>query len=180
MKSKNYLTAVLGLVVLVGLALFGFNQAGAQEGDVKPTVVPAEVLTPAPTPPDSREVAILTLVIVSSPDGKVEKVTLETAKIVRAYAPNVFDRPGEWTVRLEGEHEAQFGVTDPRRMSVFPGPNDEKTEAPHGAEFLTEVTWELVVPLYLFDRDLGVKTIHILDQEGNVIFATEVDREGWK
>lgn len=179
MKRSYVVMAALLLLAIAALALLSSRLSARAQDQTKPTVVPADFLTPVPTPPDAREVAILTLFITSSPDGKVEKVELQRGSIVQGYAPNVSERPGEWTVEVLGDEKFSFGVGDPRRLDVSAEPN-QPMEAPHTTEFQTEVTWELVVPLYLFDQDLHATTINIYDQSGNLIFTTPVDRENWK
>jgi hypothetical protein len=174
MKNRYLLLAALLLLALSALALALGNRVAAQDQQ-KPTIVPAEFLTPADTPPDTREVAILTLSIVSSEDGSVENVELQRGQIVQSYAPNVLNRPGEWTIEVVGDQKLVYGVQDPRRMDVFGGEN----ETPHETEFQTQITWETNVPLYLFEENLNATMINIYDQDGQLIFSTEVDRVNW-
>jgi hypothetical protein len=176
MKRILLVTGVLALLAMAA-AVSGLPLRPAAQGEgPKPTLVPIEALTPAPTPPDRREVAILTLVIESDPEGQIVLVAMEQARILRSYAPNVVNRTGPWTVELLGETELRYGVQDPRWREVFPVDRDE----PFQNEYAASVVWELVVPLYLFDRDLNVQAINLYDQMGNLIFATEVDRENWR
>ncbi len=179
MKRSYLLMAVLLLVVIAALPLLSSKLPATAQDQRKPTAVPAEFLTPVPTPPDSREVAILTLFITSSQDGKVEKFELQHVRIVQGYAPNILGRPGDWTVEVLGDEKLVFGVGDPRRVNVSAEPN-QASEAPHNTEFETEVTWELVVPLYQFDQDLHATDINVYDQSGNLIFSVKVDRENWR
>lgn len=102
MKPNFWFTIVVALLV-AAIALLWPGRLAAQENEAKPTLVPLKVQTPAPTPPDGREVAILTLVIKSGGEGKLEGIDLETARIIRSYAPNVLNRGGQWTVEVEGE-----------------------------------------------------------------------------
>lgn len=175
MKPNFWFTIVVALLV-AAIALLWPGRLAAQENEAKPTLVPLKVQTPAPTPPDGREVAILTLVIKSGGEGKLEGIDLETARIIRSYAPNVLNRGGQWTVDVEGEKGLRFGVQDPRWREAFP----KEEGASFENEILSEVVWELVVPLYLFDEDLNAQVIHIFDENGERIFTTEVDRERWK
>jgi len=179
MKRSYVLMATLLLLAIAALPFLSSRLSARAQDQTKPTAVPAEFLTPVPTPPDAREVAILTLFITSSQDGKVEKAELQHARIVQGYAPNVLGRPGDWTVEVLGDEKLVYGVVDPRRMDVSVEPN-QPSEAPHSTEFQTEVTWELVVPLYQFDRDLHATDINIFDESGNLIFTAKVDRENWK
>lgn len=161
---------VFGVIVLSGSAQGPF-------GD-KPTPIPADAQTPAPTPEDSREVAILTLVINSTEEGKIEGVQLERGLIIQSFAPNVLGLPGEWTVELVGEEgTVPFGVLDPRHVEVE---NEQNAEQPYTYIYETSYVWELVVPLFDNEgKDLLVKEINIFDAEGNLIFNTPVDRERW-
>jgi hypothetical protein len=176
MMKRNLGFTIIVLLVAVALALLWPGRLMAQENEAKPTLVPLKVQTPAPTPPDGREVAILTLVIKSGGEGKLEAIDLETARIIRSYAPNVLNRGGQWTVEVEGVEGLRFGVQDPRWREAFP----EKEGAPFENEILSQVVWELVVPLYLFDQDIQAQVINLYDEQGERIFTTEVDRERWK
>lgn len=168
------LAAVLGALALAIVAGF-YGQAVAQEQRIQPTVVPAEALTPAPTPPDNRQVAILTLVIASTDEGKVERVALERGRIVRSYAPHVLVLDGPWTIELVGRETIRYGALDPRAVEV----ETDDEEAPYTYIIETSALWELVVPLFENGKDLEVKEINIYDQDGNLIFSTPVDREAW-
>ena len=176
MKRILLITGVLALLAMGAVVLELPLRPAAQGEGPKPTLVPIEALTPAPTPPDRREVAILTLVIESDPEGQIVLVALEQARILRSYAPDILGRTGPWTVELLGETELRYGVRDPRWREVFPVDRDE----PFQNEYATSVVWELVVPLYLFDEDLNVQVINLYDQVGNLVFETEVDRENWR
>jgi hypothetical protein len=145
----------------------------------KPTIVPAEALTPAPTPPDSRRVAILTLDVASNADGKLEAVKLAKGLIIHSYAPNVFGREGAWTVSLLTREQKQlsFGIVDPRRVEFFDSSNEKQSV---GTALLPDVTFDLVVPLNdPTGADLGVATITITDQHGQQVFTTPVLESEW-
>ena len=174
---KKYSKFLFGTLLFFVVALLVFSDRNhiAAQNQQKPTVVPAEILTPADTPSDTREIAILTLIIKSSDDGKFENVELQQGRIVRSFAPNVLNRSGDWTIEVVGDEGLIYGVSDPRRMNVYGGEN----ETPHETAFLTTVEWELVVPLYLFDKDLNAAEINIYDQDGQLIFSTIVDRDNW-
>lgn len=176
MSRVLFLTGVFILLAVAVIASASAPRPAAQDEEPKPTLVPLRVQIPAPTPPDPREVAILTLVINSDLDGRIERIALEQARILRSYAPNVLNRTGPWTVELVGEEEIRYGVADPRWHEVFPIEEGE----PFQSEYATEVVWELVAPLYLFDKDLNVQAINLYDETGDRIFTTEVDREKWK
>lgn len=172
---------VLALILIAVLFVAACGVAaektvGAQEEFVRPTVVPAEVLTPAPTPPDGRQVAILNLAIVSAGEGEIEKVTLEQGRIINSYAPNVLGLAGPWTVELVGEEPIRFGTLNPLVVRVY----DEKQEVPHDVSQSETTMWELVVPLYNDGKDLQVREINIYDQNEKLIFTTIVDREAWR
>ncbi len=178
--KRTLLIALCGAVVaLSALLLASLPGTNAQdEFGPKPTFVPAEALTPVPTPPDGRQVAILTLAVQG--DGQaLKEIRLERGQIISSYAPNVENRPGEWTVIVRGERgELSFGISDPRRLHVY-GSQDIKEDQAHMTELVGGLTFELVVPLWNQDVDLGAREIHILDQNGTEIFVTEIDREGW-
>jgi hypothetical protein len=143
----------------------------------KPTLIPLKVQIPAPTPPDSRQVAILTLHINSDSKGNIEAIKMEDARIIKSYAPNVLDRTGPWTVELLGEKEIRFGVMDPRWQEAY---LPKESEEVFQSEYATEVVWELVVPLYIYDKDIHVEKINLYDQQGELIFETTVNREDWQ
>jgi len=145
----------------------------------KPTPIPAKEQTPAPTPEDRREIAILTLVISSTPDGKIEGVKLERSVILQGYAPNVLGMQGEWTIELVGaEQTISYGVLDPRHVEVE---NEQDAKEPYTYIYETNYVWELVVPLFDNNgKDLQIMEINIYDAGGNKIFGTPVDREGWR
>ncbi len=169
---------MLGILILAALGIvIGLPiRSVAQVREPKPTLIPPQVQTPAPTPPDNREVAILTLIVQSNPEGELEQIALEHGRIIRSYAPNVFDRTGQWTVELLGSEEMRFGVQDPRWRESFPTGERNQFES----ELVSDLLWELVVPLYYFEKDLGVEMIRIYDQRGEPIFSVEIDREGWR
>jgi hypothetical protein len=176
MKRIQLVVGVLTLLTMGAVVLELPLRPATQGEGPKPTLVPIEAQTPAPAPPDQREVAILTLVVESNPVGQIELITLEQGRILKSYAPNILGRTGPWTVELLGETELRYGVRDPRWREVFPVDRDE----PFQNEYATSVVWELVVPLYLFDEDLNVQVINLYDQAGNLVFETEVDRENWR
>ena len=180
MKRILFLTGVIVLLAVAVMASGPAPRPAPQGEEPKPTLVPLEEPTPAPTPADQREVAILTLFIESDGEGKIERIALDRARILKSYAPNVLYRTGPWLVELDIEEESRFffyGVADPRWQTVYPIEEGE----PFQREFATEIVWELVVPLYLFDRDLNPRAINLYDLEtGDLIFTTEVDRVKWK
>jgi hypothetical protein len=166
-------------VLVIAVVLGSGSRSGAQEQFGKqPTIIPAKAQIPAPTPPDGRQVAVLTLSVNSNSDGKLEGIDLRQGHILTSYAPNVFNRPGEWTVELVSREQTtvRFGTQDPRRAEVE-NPGDEKSPFTYVVE--PNVTWELVIPLYDDAKDLNVEKINIYDQEGNQVFTTPVDRQGW-
>jgi hypothetical protein len=169
------LTGIL-FVFVVGCVVTNENTVDAQEEFVRPTLVPAEILTPAPKPADDRQVAILNLVVVSSSDGNIERVTLEQGRIINSFAPNVLGLTGPWTVELVGEERVRFGTLDPREIRIY----DQNEELPHDVSLGENIAWELVVPLYDNGQDLGVREINIYDQNENLIFNTLIDREAWQ
>lgn len=175
---KRIWLIMIGVLLLgaLGLAIGLPMRSVAQVRDPKPTLIPLRVQTPAPTPPDDRQIAILTLVIQSNPEGELEQIILEQGRVIKSYAPNVFDRTGQWTVELLGNEEMRFGIQDPRWREAFPSGERNQFES----ELITDLLWELVVPLYYYEKDLGVEVIRIYDQRGEPIFSVEVDREGWK
>lgn len=174
--KRTYVLVIVGLLLVLTITFLRPTQLAAQDREAMPTLIPLKIQTPAPTPPDQREVAILTLVVKSDREGKLESIGLEKGVILRSYAPNVLDRTGTWTVVLAGEEKFVYGILDPRWREAYPQKEGELFQS----EYATEVVWELVVPLYLFDKDLNVETITIFDETGTRIFTTEVDREKWK
>lgn len=176
-KLLIFVTLFGALVVVVALLLISSVGTTAQtEFGPRPTFVPAGDLTPVPTPPDDRQVAILTLVV--SGDGEdLRGIQLERGQIINSYAPNVANRPGEWMVEVTGDGSLSFGIEDPRRQHVY-GEREQEEQA-HMSEYAGNLAFDLVVPLYDLDRDLQAKEIRIFDAEGNEIFVTEIDREGW-
>jgi hypothetical protein len=144
-----------------------------------PTFMPADALIPAPTPLDDREIAILSLFVVSSVNGEVESVQLEQARITKSYAPSVLLLTGEWKVELIGRDSVlSYGIQDPRRVEMTLESEDE-SQPPFENMLDPELSWELVVPLYDGAEDLRVTEIKIYDVSGNLIFSTPVDRDGW-
>ncbi|GAB4573004.1 MAG: hypothetical protein Kow0077_14040 [Anaerolineae bacterium] len=179
-RTRAVVMAVAGLAVLVGVLLVASTIGiGAQnEFGPKPTFVPAEALTPVPTPDDGRQVAILTLVVEGERED-LRGIQLERGRIITGYGPNVAGRPGEWTVIVSGERELTFGIEDPRRFHVY-GEGEEREQPAHSSEIVGSLVFDLVVPLHdVRGADLQAKEIRILDQSGNEIFVTEIDREGW-
>lgn len=144
-----------------------------------PTFMPADALIPAPTPSDDREIAVLSLLVVSDPDGAVESVQLEQAHIIRSYAPSVLLLTGEWKVELIGRDSVvSYGIQDPRRVEIALDSEDE-SDPPFMNMLNLDLSWELVVPLYDGADDLQVTEIKIYDVSGDLIFSLRVDREGW-
>jgi hypothetical protein len=168
------------LAVLVsGVVPGSGGLSGAQEQfGRQPTFIPAAAQTPAPTPPDGRQVALLTLSVTSNSEGKLEDIVLRQGRILSSYAPNVFDRQGEWMVELVSgdQRTVRFGTQDPRRVEVE---NPSGETSPLTTMIEPDASWELVVPLYDDDKDLKVEKIIIYDQEGKEVFTTPVDRERW-
>jgi hypothetical protein len=188
MKRSTILFVIVGglaIIAAVWLVLQPRNLGAQEEFGEQPTLIPASDLTPAPTPPDGREVALLTLAIASSEDGAIRGIQLERGQIIASYAPNVSNRPGEWTVEVVGKETLRYGIQDLRRQNVYnnereQGTPDEREEGAHNAEVATSLTVDLVVPLYVDSENLEATEINIYDQEGNVIFTTPVDRDAWK
>lgn len=180
MKRIWLIIIILLLAVLLFIfgAALGEGTGAQQEFGEQPTVVPADALTPVPTPRDDRQVAVLTLLVVSTEEGKVEGVKLIEAKTLNSFAPNVFGLSGAWTVELGGQRTLRYGVPDPRLVHVEEESEKEEGAPPHSTFFETEVEWRLVVPLYDEEENLSVQTISIYDQDGNLVFAVEV--EGWR
>jgi hypothetical protein len=158
------------------ITVLSVDRPVAQESERKPTLIPPENKTPAPTPSDPREVAILTLIVKSGPDGQLDSIVLKEGLIINSYAPNVLERTGPWTVELVGDEALRYGILDPRWQEAFPGSEGDEFES----EIKDEVVWDLVAPLYLFDRDLRIQTILIYDQSGARVFAADVDRQNWR
>lgn len=176
-KQLIFLTVFGGVVLVAVLLLMSSVGTTAQtEFGPRPTFVPAEDLTPVPTPPDDRQVAILTLVV-SGEGEDLRGIQLERGQIINSYAPNVANRPGEWIVEVTGDGNLTFGIEDPRRQHVY-GEREQEEQA-HTSEMAGSLVFDLVVPLYDLDRDLQAKEIRIFDAEGNELFVTEIDREGW-
>jgi hypothetical protein len=176
---KRIAVIVSFAALLLFLYYFILHNATAQEEfGRQPTIVPARELTPAPTPPDDREVAILQLFISSTERGEIRGVRLMEAQIIRSYAPNVLRLAGPWTIELDGEKSIRYGTLDPRAAHVEH--DEEDQDEIHQNVYLTETTWELVIPLYDREQDLGVRQINIYDERGERIFSTPVDREEWR
>jgi hypothetical protein len=132
--------------------------------------ISAAALTPAPTPADSRQVAILTLIVHSDAAGAVSAVEMVEGVVRSGYGPNVVNRPGAWTVSLmsASAEVLRFGTPDPRQIRVEGGAGD----VPHTSAFEPEVEVTLVVPLSAADgADLSATQLLLFDQPGNLIFA---------
>jgi hypothetical protein len=157
---------VVLILVLLALAVLWFSgRLGLGRSGIS-----ASVLTPAPTPADDRNIAVLTLVIRSDGAGNVVEVVLRDGSVVPGYGPNVLNRPGAWTVSLaSGAGEAlRYGAPDPRQVRVEGGSDD----APHTSAFEPEVEVVMVIPLHDAEgRDLAVTGLRLYDQSGNLIFA---------
>lgn len=167
------------LVVLLG-TIAGATAVAVNtyaQGEIgQPTMVPAEALTPAPTPPDSRRIAILSLLIASNEEGAVEEIGLENGRVLVGYAPNVIGLYGPWTVELVTRDgtSIRYGTLDPRATSVEDGEGD----TPHTRFIETSTSYELVVPLSDPEgADLQVAEIRLFDQNGKPIFAATVSDE---
>jgi len=167
------------LAVLFLIYYLMLHNATAQEAfGRQPTLVPARELTPAPTPADNREVAVLRLLISSTERGEIRGVRLMEARIIRSYAPNVLRLAGPWTIELDGEQPLRYGTLDPRVAHVEH--DDKEDEEIHHNIYQTETTWELVIPLFDRGRELGVRQINIYDDQGERVFSVPVDREEWR
>lgn len=178
MNKKNIAWIAIGVALAAILIVSILNSPLQGGNNQKPTPLSAGDQMGAPTPEDDREIAVLTLAIHSSPDGKVESVELERARIIKSYAPNVFGRPGEWTIELVGrEQTVTYAVLDPRYVEVENEPN---AESPFTYIIEPSYEWEVVIPLFDDGQDLQVQNINIYDSEGNQIFETVVDREQWR
>jgi hypothetical protein len=186
---KRYIAGslVLAVVLAAVLALWSgaAGQAQAQPTAVppgaepgrKPTMIPVKEERPVPKLPDRREVALLTLIIESSDNGDVKSVKLERAKIIQSYAPNVLGRAGQWTVEVAGEKKTvSFGVIDPRLLRIY---ERGERKVPHTTQLQTKAVWELVVPLWDNDQDLGAREIRIVDENKRELFKTRVERDSW-
>jgi hypothetical protein len=174
-QSITLIAAGIVLASLITLTLKLTPGAGAQENPERPTMIPAQDATSAPTPPDGRTIAILTLQIISSEEGIVASIELQRARILVGYAPNVLDDIlGEWTVELVVPGGSiRYGILDPRRVEA-----EGEGEAPSESFILSDITTDLIVPLYQDDQDLKVEQINIYDQDGKLIFSTPVE-EDW-
>ena len=179
------LVSLMGLVILVLFGLQAYRANGQQSSNSlapglpgeQPTVVPAQDLTPAPPPPDKRQVAILTLVVSSNAAGEVESVKLQQGRIIHSFAPNVLHLAGgEWTVELSTQDQKtiHYGIVDPRRVESF----DPQTNQ-YSTFLQPNMTWNLIVPLYDDETNLNVVQITLYDQNGKPIFSTPVDYQGW-
>ena len=172
---RRALVGLLVLLLLVVLGLVGawFMGPGLPGGD-RPL---AAALTPAPTPADDRQIAVLTLHVVSNETGDVLGVEMVEGRQVAGYGPNVANRPGPWTVLLtaSGSQALRYGIQDPRLARV----ESQDPSAPHGTLLEADITFELVVPLATAEGEpLAVDVIRILDHSGRLIFGAGLrDRE---
>jgi len=164
--------ALVSVGVLITTSVPGLAASSRQVPKTTPTLVPAGVLTPAPSPSDERKIAILQLLISSAGDGQVESVKLQQGRIIRRYAPYVLDMSGPWTVELVSDKNEirKFGTLDPRLVRVY----SEEGKA-HTTILEAQITWELVVPLYDRGIDLHVRQIIIRDDTSRPVFATLVN-----
>jgi len=154
-------------VVLVLLALLAWWFA--RQLAASPPGISAANLTPAPTPPDARRVAVMTLAVTSDAAGAVVDAELLEGFVEVGYAPNVANRPGAWTASLmaSGQEALRFGIPDPRQVRVEGGSGD----APHTSAFEPEVEVTIVIPLADAEgRDLSITDLRLYDQAGNLIF----------
>jgi hypothetical protein len=180
MRKNWIILAALGLVAALVLAAGRSNDGSAQRkfGE-KPTPIPADVLIPAPTPPDEREIAILSLRVISDEEGQLEAIELQQGRTLNSYAPNVLALSGPWTVELAGEEGTlRYGILDPRMVEIEGG-EDYDMEAPYINIIETDIVWELVVPLYDGAKDLQVMQINIYDEKEALVFSTDVKGKGW-
>jgi hypothetical protein len=162
-------TRNLGLAVLLILLAVAAWWAGGRRLQGPPGIS-AVALTPAPTPADDRRVAVLTLTVTSNEAGEVVSVVMADGQIRPGYGPNVLGRPGAWNVSLSAtaEEVLRFGIPDPRLVRVEGGAGD----TPHTSAFLTEVEFEVILPLAdALGNDLGVSEVRLLDQSGNLLFV---------
>lgn len=155
------------------LAASGGGIARAQ-GEIEglPTPRPADDLVAAPTPDDDRQVALLTLRVLSNEDGQVVGVEIVESEFLGSFAPNVIGLSGPWAIALVGEEIISYGVLDPRLVRME---GDE--DSPHSSFIDPDLEWQLVVPLYDGGQDLRVVSIAIADDEGNIVFAALIDSE---
>jgi len=180
MRKNWTILAALGLVAALVLATGTLKDGSAQRkfGE-KPTPIPADVLIPAPTPPDEREIAILSLRVISDEEGQLETIELQQGRTLNSYAPNVLALSGPWTVELAGEEgTVRYGILDPRMVEVEGG-EEFDMEAPYSNIIETDFVWELVVPLYDGAKDLQVQQIKIFDENKKLVFITYYSDEGW-
>lgn len=141
-----------------------------------PSRLRAAALTPAPTPADDRQVAVLTLKVTSNEAGEVTGAVMVGGFVQAGFGPNVLNRPGAWTVSLgsTGEEVLRYGVPDPRLVRVEGGVGEE----PHTSFVEPEVEFDLIVPLSdASGNALSVTELRLLDQAGSLIFTAGL-REG--
>jgi hypothetical protein len=144
-------------------------------GGMRPTTgrISAAALTPAPTPADGRQIAVLTLRVRSSEAGDVSEIVMVEGVIQPGYGPNVAKRPGAWTVSLiaNADEVLRFGTPDPRQVRVEGGAGD----VPHTTAFEPETEFVLVIPLSDPEgTNLEATQLRLYDQPGNLIFAAGV------
>jgi hypothetical protein len=151
------------------------------EREPLPTLIPAGALTPPPTPSGDQQLLLITLTTESQADGTLITTTLERAQVLRTFAPNVFGRPGDWTVRLRaGEREACgagdticFGIPDPRLIEI----ENPDGDPPYRYVLEPQLEWQLPVPLYQDGTKLGVTAIDVLDEDGELVITLQYDPE---
>ena len=162
----------LALAILLVALLLG---AWWLFGGMRPTTgqISAAALTPAPTPADSRQIAVLTLLVRSNEAGDVSEVAMIDGVVQPGYGPNVANRPGAWTVSLvaNADEVLRFGTPDPRQVRVEGGADD----VPHTTAFEPEIEFVLVLPLSDPEgTNFAVTQLRLYDQPGNLIFAAGV------
>lgn len=180
MRKNWTIPTAFGLLAVLVLVTGRFSVGEAQRkyGE-KPTPIPADVYIRAPDPPDGREIAILSLSVISDEEGQLEVIELLQGRTLNSYAPHVLALSGPWTVELAGEEgTVEYGILDPRMVEIEGG-EEYDMEAPYSYIVETDFVWELVVPLYDGAKDLQVLQINIYDEEKKLVFSTDVNGEGW-
>lgn len=194
---KKRLVLLLFLTVLIAGMLILATGIIAQDDESnvpeeKPTLVPASELIPLEPPEeDFKEVVILNLLIEANSLRDIRSIELENARIVRSYAPNLFNlQGGPWEVVLtpaDGEH-IQFSVVSPIAVEAETEGTDERGEVSEESPYTYVVEpgtdsgafeWDLALPLYRDENALDVQEITIL-LNGEEVFSTEVNKDEWR